>query len=174
MERMRAAIDEAKSAIRKAQDDMKRYYDRQRAPAPVFKPGDKVFLDALDIQTTHPLQKFSHRRLGPFVVERRIGPMAYYLRLPHGMKQLHPVFNVVKLTPALDDPITGCKMEDHSLPIVIDGEPVTNFIRPYLHQFFDDSHGLKASLKPLKRPFDRYQSRLEAISIGRDIRQINW
>jgi len=51
---------------------------------------------------------------------------------------------------------------------------VTNFIRPYLHQFFDDSHGLKASLKPSKRPFDRYQSRLEAISIGRDIRQINW
>jgi len=27
-ERMRAAIDEAKSMIRKAQDDMKRYYDR--------------------------------------------------------------------------------------------------------------------------------------------------
>jgi len=51
---------------------------------------------------------------------------------------------------------------------------VTNFIWPYLHQFFNDSHGLKASLKPLKRPFDRYQSRLEAINIGRDIRQINW
>jgi len=51
---------------------------------------------------------------------------------------------------------------------------VTNFIRPYLHQFFDDSHGLKASLKPLRRPFDRYKSRLEAINIGRDIRQINW
>jgi len=31
---------------------------------------------------------------------------------------------------------------------------VTNFIRSYLHQFFDDSHGLKASLKPLRRPFD--------------------
>jgi len=51
---------------------------------------------------------------------------------------------------------------------------VTNFIRPYLHQFFDDSHGLKASLKPLRRPFDRYQSRLKAINIGRDIRHINW
>jgi len=36
------------------------------------------------------------------------------------------------------------------------GHTVTNFIQPYLHQFFDDSHGLKASLKPLKRPFDRY------------------
>ena len=43
---------------------------------------------------------------------------------------------------------------------------VTNFIRSYLHQFFDDSHGLKASLKPLRRPFDRCQSRLEAINIG--------
>jgi len=38
------------------------------------------------------------------------------------MKQLHPVFNVVKLTPAPDDPITGRKTEDHPLPIVIDGE----------------------------------------------------
>ena len=51
---------------------------------------------------------------------------------------------------------------------------VTNFIRSYLHQFFDDSHGLKASLKPLRRPFDRCQSRLEAINNGRDIKQINW
>ena len=32
---------------------------------------------------------------------------------------------------------------------------VTNFIWPYLHQFFDNFHGLKESLKPLRRPFDR-------------------
>jgi len=69
-ERMRTAIKEAKSAIRKAQDNMKRYYDRRRTPAPVFYPGDKVFLDALDIWTIHPSQKLSHQRLGPFVVER--------------------------------------------------------------------------------------------------------
>jgi len=50
---------------------------------------------------------------------------------------------------------------------------VTNFIWSYLHQFFDDSHGLNGSQKPLKRPFDRYQSRLEAINDGWDIRQIN-
>jgi len=122
MERMRAAIDEAKSAIHKAQDDMKRYYDRRRTLALVFKPGDKVFLDASDIQTTRPLQKLSHRRLSPFVVEWRIGPMAYRLRLPHGIKQLHPVFNVMKLTPAPDDPITGHKTEDHPPPVVINRE----------------------------------------------------
>jgi len=28
--------------------------------------------------------------------------------------------------------------------------------------------------KPLKRPFDQCQLRLEAINIGQDIKQINW
>ena len=48
--------------------------------------------------------------------------MAYRLKLLHQMKQLHPMFNVVKLTPAPDDPITGRKTEDHPPPIVIDRE----------------------------------------------------
>jgi len=107
MERIRIAIEEVKSAIHKAQDNMKRYYDQQRTLALVFKPGDKVFLDISDIWTMHPLQKLSHQWLGPFVVEQWIGFMAYCLKLLHWMKQLHPVFNVVKLTLALDDPITG-------------------------------------------------------------------
>jgi len=91
-ERMRAAIDEAKSMIRKAQDDMKRYYDRKRTLALVFKPSDKVFLDASDIWTTCPLQKLSHRRLGPFVVEQQIRPMAYRLKLPHGERGKRDVY----------------------------------------------------------------------------------
>jgi len=48
--------------------------------------------------------------------------MAYYLKLPHWMKQLHPVFNVVKLTLALDNPITEQKITDHPPPIIIDRE----------------------------------------------------
>jgi len=59
-ERMRIAIEKAKSTICKAQDDMKRYYNHRRTLALVFNPGNKVFLDALDIWTTHPLQKLSH------------------------------------------------------------------------------------------------------------------
>jgi len=38
------------------------------------------------------------------------------------MKQLHPVFNVVKLTPALNNPIARRKTEDHPPPIVVDRE----------------------------------------------------
>jgi len=53
-------------------------------------------------------------------------------------------------------------------------DTVTNFIWPYLHPFFIDSHSLNGYRKPLKRPFDKYQSRLKVINNGRDIRQINW
>ena len=88
----------------------------------MFQPSDRVFLDVSDIWTMCPSQKLSHRQLGLFVVEQRIEPMAYRLKLPHRMKQLHLVFNMVKLTPIPDDPITGQKTEDHPPPIVIDRE----------------------------------------------------
>jgi len=120
--RMESATEEAKSAIRKAQEDMTRYYNRRRSPAPVFKPGDRVYLDVSDIKTTHPSPKLSHRRLGPFEIEHQVGPSAYRLKLPHGLRQLHPVFNVVKLSAAPDDPIPGRKPQALPPPIVNDGE----------------------------------------------------
>jgi len=75
----------------------------------------------------------------------------------------------------LDDILIFMKTEEeHKRAVQRVLEIVTNFIRPYLHQFSIYSHGLNGYGKPLKRPFDRYQSRLEAINNGRDIRQINW
>jgi len=121
--RMESATEEAKSAICKAQEDMMRYYNRRRSPAPVFKPGDRVYLDASDIRTTCLSPKLSYRRLGPFEIERQVGPLAYRLKLPHGLRQLHPVFNMVKLSTALDNPIPGRKPRALPPPIVIDGEP---------------------------------------------------
>jgi len=121
-ERMKSATEEAKSAIHKAQEDMTWYYNRKRTLAPMYKPGDWVYLDASDIKTTHPSLKLSHRRLGPFEIEHQVGPLAYRLKLPHGMRQLHPVFNVVKLSTALEDPILGRKLQAPPPPIVVDGE----------------------------------------------------
>jgi len=121
--RMEAATEKAKSAICKVQKDITRYYNRRRSPAPVFKPGDWVYLDASNIRTTRPSLKLSHRRLGPFEIERQVGPLAYRLKLPYGLRQLHPVFNVVKLSAAPNDPIPGRKPQALSPPIVVDGEP---------------------------------------------------
>jgi len=122
MERMKSATEEAKSVIRKAQEDMTRYYNRRRTLAPMYKPGDRVYLDASDIKTTCPSLKLSHRQLGPFKIESQVGPSAYRLKLPHGMRQLHPVFNIVKLSAALEDLILGRKLQAPPPPIVIDRE----------------------------------------------------
>jgi len=51
-DRMKDTLEEAKSALAKAKDDMAQYYNRHRSPAPSFSPGDMVYLDSEDIQTT--------------------------------------------------------------------------------------------------------------------------
>jgi hypothetical protein len=121
-ERMKTTLDEAKAALAKSKDDMTRYYNQKRTAAPDYKPGDMVFLDATDISTTRPSRKLSHRRLGPFTVERKVSNNAYRLRLPLAMKRIHPVFNVIKLTPAPQDPIAGRRAPPPPLPEMIDGE----------------------------------------------------
>jgi len=75
--RMESATEEAKSVIRKVQKDMTRYYNRRRSLAPIFKPGDRVYLDTSDIKTTCPSPKLSYHKLGPFEIERQVGPLAY-------------------------------------------------------------------------------------------------
>jgi len=119
---MESATEKAKSAIRKAQEDIIRYYNQRRSLVSVFKPEDWVYLDVLDIKTTCPSPKLSHRRLGPFKIEHQVGLLAYQLKLPHRLRQLHPVFNVVKLSAALDSPIPGRKPQALLPPIVVDGE----------------------------------------------------
>jgi len=99
MDWMKDTLEEAKLALAKAKDDMARYYNHRRSPAPSFSPGNMVYLDSEDIQTTRPSKKLLHRRLGPYPVERHIGKYAYRLVLPPPMRRLHPVFNVVKLFP---------------------------------------------------------------------------
>ena len=76
-DRMKDTLDEAKSALSQSKDDMARYYDRNRTPAPDYQPGDKVYLDASDIHTTRPSKKLSHRRLGPFEVVKKVSNGAY-------------------------------------------------------------------------------------------------
>jgi len=113
---MKVTLEEAKSALAKAKDDMARYYNRRRSP------GDMVYLDSEDIQTTRPSKKLSHRRLGPYLVERHIGRYAYRLVLPPPMRRLHPVFNVVKLSPAPNNPIVGRRWNPPPPPELVDGE----------------------------------------------------
>jgi len=117
---MKDTLKEAKSVLAKAKDDMARYYNHRRSPAPSFSPGNMVYLDSEDIQTTCPSKKLSHRLLGPYLVERHVGKYAY--RLPPPMRRLHLVFNVVKLSPAPDNPIVGRHRNPPPPLELVDGE----------------------------------------------------
>ena len=49
---MKNTLEEAKVALVKSKDDMARYYNQRRTPAPDYRLGDKVYLDVNDISTT--------------------------------------------------------------------------------------------------------------------------
>ena len=120
-ERMKKGLDEAKAALNNAKTEYARYYDRRRTPAPTFKPGDMVWLDGSDIATTRPSRKLAHRNLGPFPIEERVGHGAYRLTLPPSLRLLHPVFPVVKLRPAIPDPIPGRALPPPPPADIVDG-----------------------------------------------------
>jgi hypothetical protein len=121
-ERMERSLDEAKSVLAKAKNDMAQYYNQCCIPAPEYQVGDQVFLDVSDIKTTHSSSKLTHRYLGLYAIQRKVGQNAYQLRLPSSMARLHPVFNVIKLLPVPDDPIPGKRNRPPPPPKIVGGE----------------------------------------------------
>jgi hypothetical protein len=59
VEHMAQGLEGVKTALTKAKDEYTMYYDCRCEPAPVFTPGDRVWLDRSDI-ATRPLSKLSH------------------------------------------------------------------------------------------------------------------
>jgi hypothetical protein len=59
-ERIAWGIEEAKAALTKVKDEHAMFYNCQCEPAPVYAPGDRVWLDGSDITTNRPSSKLSH------------------------------------------------------------------------------------------------------------------
>lgn len=75
------------------------YYNKSRSMEPTLKEGDKVYLLRRNIKTKRPSDKLDHKKLGPFKIEKVIGPVNYRLKLPKTMN-IHPVFHISLLEPA--------------------------------------------------------------------------
>src|SRR5882762_1642293 len=114
---MKRTREDAESALKRAADDMKKYYDRKRGKTPQYALGEKVWLDALNIQTGRPTKKLDHKRLGPFSVSKVLANNTYELKLPKTMK-IHPVFSVVKLIPYHVNDIPEQVIKEPPPPIV--------------------------------------------------------
>src|SRR5258707_9352533 len=59
--RLDHAQEEAKAALERAADDMKRYYDQNRQAALEYKVGDRVWLSLQNYSSDRPMKKLTHK-----------------------------------------------------------------------------------------------------------------
>ncbi|KAL5519677.1 hypothetical protein ACEPAH_1360 [Sanghuangporus vaninii] len=63
----------AQANLVKANEDMKRFYDRHAGKSMEYEVGSKVFLDGRNIKTTRPTKKMDDKWFGPFEIVEKGG-----------------------------------------------------------------------------------------------------
>ena len=104
-----------------AQASYEHYANKARSPAPLYKIGDMVMLDARNIVTKRPSRKLENKRLGPYKVKRVVSTHSVELDLPVDI-QIHPVFHVNLLEPMPSEPPHVGHLQDPPPPVKVDGE----------------------------------------------------
>ena len=95
-ERMKKVQKEAKAALQKAQEDMKRYADRERGEVEEYRVDDLVLLSTKDLKyqmIERCTDKFTECFIGPYKVKAIISSNAIELDLPTTVR-IHSVVNV--------------------------------------------------------------------------------
>ena len=100
-ERMKQAINWARSKAEMAQAKQKRLADRHRRLLQL-RDGDQVLLATDGLQLRSGTHKLTARYVGPFKVIGTVNDNAVTLELPPLLGALHPTFNVSRLKPYRD------------------------------------------------------------------------
>jgi hypothetical protein len=103
--------------LRIAQSRQKSYADNRRRLLE-FKEGDHVYLKVSAIRGMRRFKvkgKLSPRFIGPFLILKRVGEVAYQLELPDHLSDVHDVFHVSQLKKCLRVPEEQLPMEDLSV-----------------------------------------------------------
>ena len=73
VERMKKVQEEAGAALKKIQEEIKRYVDRNRKETEKWRKGDKVMLSTKDLVfKERPVCKLVERYVGPYEIEKMI------------------------------------------------------------------------------------------------------
>ncbi|GKB33878.1 reverse transcriptase domain-containing protein [Tanacetum coccineum] len=94
-----------KEKLKAARDRQKSYADNRRKPLE-FEVGDRVMLKVSPwkgVIRFGKKGKLAPRYVGPFEILKRIGPVAYRLRLPEELSGVHDTFHVLNLKKCLAD-----------------------------------------------------------------------
>jgi len=122
VERMQEIQGEAKAALSRAQEDMKKYADRHRGEVEEYKVGDLVLLSTKDLKyqmVGRRTEKLTEKFVGPYKVKSIVSTNAIELELLSTVK-IHPVVNVSRVQ-RYTSQVEGQKKRMPQ-PVVIEGE----------------------------------------------------
>ena len=120
--RMKDVQEEAKVALAKAQEDMRRYADRHRLEAVGYKVGDLVLLSTKDLKwqmVRRRSEKLTEQFVGPYKIKSIISANVVELELPSTIK-ISPVVNVSRIKQYIDQ-VDGQRKETPQ-PVIVEGE----------------------------------------------------
>ena len=113
VKRSRETWEAAHGYLKRAEGRQKASADRHRSEAPVYTPGDRVWLSTRNLPLHLPCRKLGPRFVGPFKVLRRINEVCYRLQLPPYYR-INPSFHVSLLRPVVAGPL-----QDSEVPEVL-------------------------------------------------------
>jgi len=122
IEKMKEIQEEARVALGKVQEEMKKYTDRKRGEVNDYKVGDLVILSTKDLKyqmVGRRTEKLTERFVGPYKVKKIVSLNAVELELPNTIK-IHPVVNVSRICRYVGQ-VEGQKREQPA-PVIINGE----------------------------------------------------
>jgi len=114
--------EEAKAALGKVQEEMKKYADRKRGDVDKYKVGDLVMLSTKNLKyqiVRRRTEKLTERFVGPYRIKKIISSNAVELELP-GTVKIHSVVNISRIRRYIGQ-VEGQRKEQPA-PVVIKGE----------------------------------------------------
>jgi len=122
VEKMRKIQKEAKVALGKAQEEMKKFADRKREKGEEYRVGDLVLLSTKDLKWQmkgRRSEKLMEHFVGPYKIKGIVSSNAIELELPRTIK-IHPVVNVSRVR--LYKPQVEGQKKTPPKPVIIEGE----------------------------------------------------
>ena len=122
VEKMREIQEEARAALGKVQEDMKKYADRKRLDVEEYKVGDLVMLSTKDLKyqmISRRTEKLTERFVDPYKIKKIVSSNAVELELPSTVK-IHLVVNISRICRYVGQ--VGGQRKEQLLLVIIEGE----------------------------------------------------
>ena len=97
--RMKEVHEEAEAALKKSQEEMRKYANRKRSEVEEYKVGDWVLLSTKDLKYQmkgRRSEKLTEQFVGPYQVKEIISTNTIELDLPSTVR-IHPVVNISRV-----------------------------------------------------------------------------